>query len=164
MLSYPLFHSLSLSHLPLTSSSPTLSPLHLHLPQLFISYGFFHLLPLHLPHLFISLIDCTINLLFKLSTTHYPTIGVAALEIFFTPYASMVVCVWKMQFFFFLFCSLIWFVDFVVCVITRFVVFIFIFFIGFVGSEPWIVVLWWLVFFFPFGFLIGVVCFVLWSN
>jgi hypothetical protein len=39
------------------------------------------------------------------------------------------------------FCSLIRFVDFVVCVITRFVVY-FYFFIGFVGSEPWVVVLW----------------------
>jgi hypothetical protein len=37
---------------------------------------------------------------------------------------------------FFLFCSLIRFVDFVVCVITRIVVFILIFFIGFIGSEP----------------------------
>jgi hypothetical protein len=57
-------------------------------------------------------------------------------------------------------------VDFVICVITRFVVFI-LFFIGFVDSEPWVVVLWWLVFifyFFSLGFLIGVVCFVLWSN
>ena len=50
---------------------------------------------------------------------------------------------------FFLFCSLIGFVDFVVCIITRFVVFIFYFFIGFVGSEPWVVILWWLVFFSP---------------
>jgi hypothetical protein len=41
---------------------------------------------------------------------------------------------------FFPFCSLNGFVDFVVCVITRFVVFIF-YFIGFVGSEPWVVVL-----------------------
>jgi hypothetical protein len=42
---------------------------------------------------------------------------------------------------FFPVCSLIRFVDFVVCVIIRFIVFIFIFFIGFVGSEPWVIVL-----------------------
>ena len=63
---------------------------------------------------------------------------------------------------FFLFCSLIRFVDFVVCVIIRIVVFIF--FIGFMGSESLFVVLWWLVFFFSLGFVIEVVCFVLWSN
>jgi hypothetical protein len=49
---------------------------------------------------------------------------------------------------FFLFCSLIRFVDFLVCVITRIVVFIFIFFIGFMDFEPLFIVLWWLVFFF----------------
>jgi hypothetical protein len=32
------------------------------------------------------------------------------------------------------------------------------------GSEPLFVVLWWLVFFFSLGFVIEVVCFVLWSN
>ena len=45
---------------------------------------------------------------------------------------------------------------------SRIVVFIFIFFIGFMSSEPLFVVLWWLVFFFfSFGFVIEVVCFVL---
>ena len=32
------------------------------------------------------------------------------------------------------------------------------------GSESLFVVLWWLVFFFSLGFVIEVVCFVLWSN
>jgi hypothetical protein len=32
------------------------------------------------------------------------------------------------------------------------------------GFEPLVVVLWWLVFFFSLGFVIEVVCFVLWSN
>jgi hypothetical protein len=64
---------------------------------------------------------------------------------------------------FFPFYSLIGFVDFVVCVITRFVFLFFIFFIGYVGSEPWVVILWWLVFF-PLSFLIGVVFFMLWAN
>jgi hypothetical protein len=32
------------------------------------------------------------------------------------------------------------------------------------GFEPLFVILWWLVFFFPLGFVIEVVCFVLWSN
>ena len=32
------------------------------------------------------------------------------------------------------------------------------------GFEPLFVVLWWLVFFFSLGFVIEVVCFVLWSN
>jgi hypothetical protein len=53
---------------------------------------------------------------------------------------------------------------FVVCVMTKIVVFIFIFFIGFMGSESLFVVLWWLVYFFSLGFVIEVVCFVLWSN
>jgi hypothetical protein len=59
---------------------------------------------------------------------------------------------------FFLFCSLI---RFVVYVIIRIVVFIFIFFIGFMSFEPLFVILWWLVFFFSLGFVIEVVCFVL---
>ena len=105
------------SHLFISLNSS--SPMGFSTLCLFISYGVF-------PHLFTSPIDCTLNLLFKLSTTHCPTVGDVALEIFFTPYASMVVCIWKMQFFL-LFCSLIWFVDFLVCVITRIVVFIFIF-------------------------------------
>jgi hypothetical protein len=65
--------SLSLMGFSLTSSSPQLtssspmgfSPLPVHLPHLFISHGSF-------PHLFISPIYCTLNLLFKLSTTNCP--------------------------------------------------------------------------------------------
>ena len=43
---------------------------------------------------------------------------------------------------FFPFCSLIGFVDFVVCVITRFKVLFHFLFFGFVGPKPWVVVLW----------------------
>jgi hypothetical protein len=142
-----LFFSLSLSHISsFTSSSPTLSPPRLfisltssspmgfspfssypsplHLPwvfppHLFISHGFF-------PHLFISqLIAPSISYLNSpLPTT--PTIGDAALEFFFLPPVLLWWFVYE-RCNFFPFCSLIGFVDFVVCVITRFVVFIFIF-------------------------------------
>ena len=97
--------------LPLTSSSSTLSP-----PRLFISHGFF-------PHLFISPIDLFIShrffppcLFISLTSSSpqliapsisylnsplptAPTIGDAMLEIFFCPYAPVVVCIWKKQFF-----------------------------------------------------------------
>ena len=92
---FTLFLSLShLSpfHLPLTSSSPTLppppsrlfislnslSPMGFSTLCLFISYKVF-------PHLFTSLIDCILNLLFKLSTTHWPNNWWCCLRIFFYP-------------------------------------------------------------------------------
>ena len=143
--SYLLFHThtLSLSLSSFTFSSPphlftshSLPHSPLHLPQLFIFHGFFHPLPLHLfhlfishrvfPHLFTSPIDCTLNLLFKLSTTHYSNNWWCYTRNFFYPLCFYDGLCMKDAIFFFLFCSLIWFVDFVVCVITRIVVFIFI--------------------------------------
>ena len=136
MSSYPLFHShsLSLSHISsFTSSSPThsppclfisltslspmdFSPLPLHIPNFFISHGFF-------PHLFISPIDCTLNLLFKLSTTHYPNNWCCTRNFFLPPMLMWWLVYERCKFF--LFCSLIGFVNFVVCVITKFVFFYF---------------------------------------
>ena len=99
----------SLSHLASSSPLPLYLPcfflIPLHLPHLFISYGFFPYLfishgffpplPLYLshlfishgsfPHLFISSIDCTLNLLFKLSTTHCPNNWWCYAQIFFLP-------------------------------------------------------------------------------
>ena len=64
---------------------------------------------------------------------------------------------------FFPFCFFIRFVDFVICVITRFVVFIFIFLLDLwvlnLGCSFVVVDI-----FFSLGFLIRVVCFMLWSN
>ena len=98
MSSSPLFYSLFLSlshlshfHLPLTSSSPTLSPPCLSISLnssspigfstlcLFIFHGVF-------PDLFTSPIDCTLNLLFGYLNSPLPTVptvGDAALRNFF---------------------------------------------------------------------------------
>jgi hypothetical protein len=76
-----------------------------------------------------------------------PTIGDAALEFFFYPLCFYGGLCMK-DAIFFLFYSLIRFVDFVVCV------FYFYFFIGFMGFEPLFVVLWWLVFFFFFPLIL----------
>jgi hypothetical protein len=129
MSSYPIFHSFSLTLLIFQlfiSHSLSSSPLHLpHSlspppppPRLFISHSLpltssFLLppsLPLHLPHLFISPIDSTLNLRSN----------------FVLPLVLLWWFVYERRNFF-PFCSLIRFVDFAVCVIIRFVVFIFIF-------------------------------------
>ena len=147
ILFFTLFLSLShLSpfHLPFTSSSPTPPP-HLSISLnssssmgfstlcLFISHGIFS-------HLFTSPIDCTLNLLFKLSITHCPNNWWCCAQIFFYPLRFYGGLCMK-DAIFFLFCSLIRFVDFVICVTTRILVFIFIFFIGFMDSKPLFVVL-----------------------
>ena len=161
MSSYLLFHSFFLSlshlspfHLPLTSSSPTLSP-----PRLSISLNFSSPMGFSTLCLFISLTSSS-PMVFSLTSSppqliapsicylNSPlpiasTIGDAALDFFFYPLCFYGGLCMK-DAIFFLFYSLIRFVDFVVCV------FYFYFFIRFMGCEPLFVVLWWLVFFFFF--------------
>ncbi len=116
MSSYHLFHSLS--HIYFTSSSPTLSPLLLHLLYLFISHGFSPITSSS-PQL-IALLISYLNS--PLPTT--PTISDAAFKIFFCPLCFCGVLCMK-DTIFSPFFSLIGFWNFVVYVITWFVVLFF---------------------------------------
>ena len=175
MSSYLLLHSLFLLshlspfHLPLTSSSSTLSSPHLSISLnslspmgfstlcLFMSFTSSSPIGFSLTSSPPQLIASSISYLNSPLPT-IPTIGNAALEIFFTPSFYGGLCM-KDANFFFLFCSLIRFVDFVVFVIIRIVVFFFFFWIY--GFWTFVCSLWWLVFFFSLNFVIEVVCFVL---
>ena len=127
--------------------SHSLSPLPLHLPLVFSSPSPLHVpfslhSSLHLLHLFISPIDCSPNLLFKPCTR----------ILFLAPFWFCCGLCFKNAMFFSIW-FLIGFVDSS----------LYFFFIGFMGSEPQVVVLWCLVFYFLFfflAFLIGsVFCF-----
>ena len=160
MSSYPLFHSLSLSHISsFTSSSPTLSPSPLHIPHFFISHGFFppYLFIFHrfFPYLFISPIDCTLNLLFKLSTTHYPNNWWCARNFFLCPLCFCGgLCMKDAKFFPFVLWLDLWILWYVL-LLDLYYLFIFYWICGFwtLGYSFVVVCI-----FFPISFLIGVVC------